>query len=801
LHKGECVKVKNRILTVVIAPVTFAALITLGVLGYASAKIEQKLAKDAREMIYDQIMEATERIYDLTRTQHATFLDQLRGNLGIVREYLNDHDGIETSKNAADIPWQAVNQFTQETAPVMLKQLSLDGRPVPIVSDPHAAVAHIDAIAGRIGNAVTIFQRMNANGDMLRVATTVLNGKGQRAIGTFIPQKMPDGSDNPVIASVLKGETFLGKAVVVNETYLVGYEPLLDSSRQVIGMIFVGIPISKAAKNVRDTLSKMVIGKTGYAFVLGSKTEDLGRYIISKDGKRDGENILQSQDANGRFFVKEMIENGMKGKTGEGALVEYSWKNEGETTQRKKTAASIYFAPWDWVIGASAYDEEFLDNYHATANFFSRMKTVVVVSSLMVTLAAVLIGYLVTRQVFGSINHMMHTINKLATGDFSERLPMGELQECSQIMNCNQPSCPSFGKTTACWAESGSFSVQPACPQAVGGEDCRNCIVYQRSKADELTEMGSSLNVLADEMERRAKIAHAIADGDLTQKVIIASEKDLLGKALQRMIEKLNGNMLKVAAVSKEVVGSSRQVSLATSNLSQGASEQASAFEQISASMIEINDKVRKTAAFGHDAVTLADESAAALKAAKAKMDSAGEAMTDAAVFSNKITAIIKTIDTIAFQTNLLALNAAVEAARAGVHGKGFAVVAEEVRNLAGRSAQAAAETTSLISETIARVERGQKHTTDLDGALSRLFDNTQKNENSIKGISVAADEQAGSLNEIARALDQINATIQDSTVSSEEIASVAADMVKQAEELNKMVAYFKISRSQEIAD
>ena len=119
------------------------------------------------------------------------------------------------------------------------------------------------------GAEATIFQRMNERGDMLRVATTVPDGQGGRAIGTYIPAIEPDGRPNPVVASVIRGETYLGRARVVDHWYIAGYEPLRAQDGQVVGMLFIGLR-QDSLEGLRSGVAASRIGHSGSMYVLGA---------------------------------------------------------------------------------------------------------------------------------------------------------------------------------------------------------------------------------------------------------------------------------------------------------------------------------------------------------------------------------------------------------------------------------------------------------------------------------------------------------------------------------------------------
>jgi len=268
-----------------------------------------------------------------------------------------DAGGI-TQDTAAPINWTGVNQFDRAKTELSLPAMLLGGRPIPTVTAAATPLPFVDAVRSHPGAAATIFQRMNAAGDMIRVASSVLNAEGQRAIGTYIPARMPDGQPNPVLAKILAGEPFLGRAFVVNQWYVAAYRPLKDAAGQVTGMLFVGVPESAALTAIRQAVQSTRIGSSGYIFALNTRGDDRGRYVISKDGTRNGEIILSAKSADGRAFIEEMVARAPKFTQGQVERIDYDWQNPGETAVRRKVTYFAYYAPWDWVVGAGAYEDE-----------------------------------------------------------------------------------------------------------------------------------------------------------------------------------------------------------------------------------------------------------------------------------------------------------------------------------------------------------------------------------------------------------------------------------------------------------
>jgi methyl-accepting chemotaxis protein len=282
---------------------------------------------------------------------------RLTHNLGVARDLLRKAGPISLSSEL--ITWDAVNQFNGVKSVARLPALQLGSQ--PLLPNPSKAAPSpvVDDAKRLTRDHCTIFQRMNAGGDMLRVCTSLETTNGTRAVGTYIPAIEPDGRTNAVIAKVLAGETYRGRAFVVNDWHATTYEPLWNSNRtEVIGMLFVGMSVADINKELFDALAQMKVGTSGYVFILGGSGKLKGRYILSHRRERDGEDISQAKDADGRLFIESMVRKGQATRDGAIDHERYAWKNPADPAARWKLAAITYFAPWDWVLCAGTYEDD-----------------------------------------------------------------------------------------------------------------------------------------------------------------------------------------------------------------------------------------------------------------------------------------------------------------------------------------------------------------------------------------------------------------------------------------------------------
>jgi methyl-accepting chemotaxis protein len=310
-------------------------------------------------------------------------------------------------------------------------------------------------------------------------------------------------------------------------------------------------------------------------------------------------------------------------------------------------------------------------------------------------------------------------------------------------------------------------------------------------QTDEIGQLAGEMTRMNISLQAKAELATKIASGDLTAETELLSEKDSLGIALNKMTETLAAIITDVNIATDQIDSGTGQVSESSQHLSQGATEQAAAIEEITSSMNEIGTQTANNADAAKTANTISAKAREEASTGSEQMQGMIEAMAQIDESSRAISKIIKVIDEIAFQTNLLALNAAVEAARAGQHGKGFAVVAEEVRNLASRSAKAAQETGALIGGSTERVKKGSEIAARTANTLIDIVKGIGEVADLVDNIATSSSEQAQRISHINGGLAQIEDVTQANTASAEETAAAAEELSSQAEALHNRLTYF----------
>ena len=312
-----------------------------------------------------------------------------------------------------------------------------------------------------------------------------------------------------------------------------------------------------------------------------------------------------------------------------------------------------------------------------------------------------------------------------------------------------------------------------------------------------IRNLASSMNTMCENVgmvfNDVVRVLGALAQGNLSARITadyqgaFADLKEHANATAQRLSE----TIAEIKAAAKEVANAASQISSATTDLSQRTEEQAAGLEQTSSSMEQIAATVKKNA----DSAQQASRSAAATQAAGSRgvavVGQAVEAMSRIDGSSQKIVDIIAVIDEIARQTNLLALNAAVEAARAGDAGRGFAVVAAEVRSLALRASQAAKDIKDLITSSNTQVKEGVELVNRAGAALNEIVESIKMVADIVGDIANASAEQATGIEQVNKALTQMDEVTQQNSALVEENAASAKTLEQQSAQMDERTSFF----------
>jgi methyl-accepting chemotaxis protein len=380
----------------------------------------------------------------------------------------------------------------------------------------------------------------------------------------------------------------------------------------------------------------------------------------------------------------------------------------------------------NWAVDAKAQVETDLNDSISTAFIIVGILTAVVLA----------IGGAVTVYIITSLNYVTKIAEKVGAGDFSQSIPFHRVSK-------DEP-----GRLTGAM---------------------REILEHLNLYLAYISEMSDALNTMATG-DMRIKLKQAY-DGEFAS----------LKTGMEALTANLRDTLSQIESSAEQVESASDQVSNAAAQLAQGASEQTHAIENLEHTMEKISEQSNANLEHARTATIQVEESEDLLDRGNKDMSAMLESMAEITKSSEEISKIISVIDNIAFQTNILALNASVEAARAGEAGKGFSVVADEVRNLANKSAEAAANTGALIEQSIEAVNKGQRIAEKTADAMRRVSSKSKDTQNVVEMITEATENQNRALTSVTQLVTSISGVVQTNAATSEETSAASEELNAQA--------------------
>jgi hypothetical protein len=285
-------------------------LVTLSYVLQFQTSVASKAEQELKSMAEANIMQVARDVYGSCEMANTILQERMDRHLAAARQIFSRR---RLSAAPETVRWSAVNQESQRFDSVALPKLLLDGQWIGNDPSPNAPMAVVDEVKRATGVDASVFQRMNEQGDLMRVATTVLDGRGRRALGTYIPARAPDGGATPAVVAGLQGKPFRGHSNVLGVPFLTAFEPFTDGKGRVIGMLAVGESLT-SVQSLRQAILGTRVGRSGYIVVVGARGDQRGRYIISKEGKQDGQSLL---DGAGSPIVQRMMSRDLRQPRGE----------------------------------------------------------------------------------------------------------------------------------------------------------------------------------------------------------------------------------------------------------------------------------------------------------------------------------------------------------------------------------------------------------------------------------------------------------------------------------------------------
>ena len=419
-------RLSNKINILVSSLIVVSSLIYLIVIMMQSSRVKDSLTSRFKEIAERETQVIAEDVYNMCRAYGNALTSQLENTVKLMESQINQAGGISLADvKDGGIRWNVFNQVTGAREEVTLPKLLVAGKWLGQINSFDQTVPFIDDYSRSFDILSSVFQRMD-NGSLIRVASTVRDRDGQRVIGSFIP------SNSPVSQAISSGATFRGIANVAGKDFIAVYVPFRDKSGKIIAAIAVALD-QDARGDIRESIIKTKVGKTGYVFVIGAEGERKGHYIISSGGKSDGANIWEVKDSDGEYVIRKMVNTALEKGDGKLFPIRYNWKNEGESTARAKVSSMIYYAPFNWVIGAGTYEDEFQETEQLIAGQFATMLSIIIATIVAVLIIAWVSSLVFAHSISRPLNKALNVAKAIANGDFSQKVNLDSKDEIGML--------------------------------------------------------------------------------------------------------------------------------------------------------------------------------------------------------------------------------------------------------------------------------------------------------------------------------------------------------------------------------
>ncbi|MBQ0132897.1 MAG: Cache 3/Cache 2 fusion domain-containing protein [Comamonas sp.] len=381
--------------------------------------------------------------------------------------------------------------------------------------------ALIQAFTQTTGAAATVFA-LKPDGDFVRIASTLRNAQGQATAGTTLDR------GHPALAAIQSGQSYMGLAHLFGRQYMTHYRPLKDASGKTVGIAFVGQDFSELLANLKASIRSLKVGNTGYYFVLqADDSPQRGQLVVHP--AQEGSNIGASQDSNGHYFIREMLER----KQG---MISYPWTNPGESAAREKIAVFEHYAPWDWVFASSAYTDEFVAETRALILKFAAMGMAAV------ALLACIWFWLIRRMIVRPLQEASRMADAIARGDLTVQIPSTRQDEIGHLLDAMNNTNAGLTRVVRTVHEQAHSVAIASAEIAQANQDLAS---RTESEASALEETAAAMEQLGSTVAHNAEHAQS-ADHRASEAQRVVTEG---GQAVRRVVQTMQG----IDASSKKI--------------------------------------------------------------------------------------------------------------------------------------------------------------------------------------------------------------------------------------------------------
>jgi methyl-accepting chemotaxis protein WspA len=719
-------KVIGLPLVAAVLPVLVMLVLTSVEKKNVTGKIEGQLDVLARENI-EHLALAVYNTCEATSKMVEKYLDQ---RLEDSDAFFKDMGGFSLSDETVSM--KAVKNRNQKKTDISIPKM--------LIADVFEPSTYIDVIRQKFGGNYGLFQRVNDAGDMVLIASTI-SSKGGEKLGNIYLPSIENGVANPVIQHILKKEIFHGIANLADGWHFTACKFIADKKGRIIGMLFTEAPF-KTPASLRQAIMDMKVGKSGYVYVLGGKHAfHRGHYIISKGGERDGENIWDVKSSDDRYFVRSMVEKAVKLKKNEVTYDRYTWKNKEDEAPRWKVTALTYFEPWDWVIGAGTYEDDYHGVKKNVENAMTEMLWVMLISGVLVLIPIVGMALFFGNKITQRITQITGVAGEIAEGNLSAAA------EAVKSMVKRDKA----GKTDVADDETGLLLIS-----IKRMTENLNALVGQVQRSGiQLTASSTELAATARQQQTAMN-----QQGEATHRVRRAAAE------IYSVANQLEVTMQQVAERSQETAGFASKGQSDLARMEDAMHHMEAASKSISGRLEAINEKAENITNVVTTITKVADQTNLLSLNAAIEAEKAGE-------YGRGFNVVAREIRRLADQTAVATLD-----------------IEQMVEGMQSAVSAGVMEMDKFISEVKQSVEDVGK----ISGQLARIIQQVQALSPSFDDVNVAMGHQSENADKANSAVARLSEEISSTAESLQETFSAIEQLNEAARGLQQEVSHFRVS-------
>jgi methyl-accepting chemotaxis protein len=560
-------RLRHRLFALSVGGIVVTAVVLLGVAAVQSTRFGTDAQTSVTKLIQGDLDHVTDGVTQLATAVGDGAQASVNRALQVAVTELAQRGGVQLARES--VTWSAINQFTQAVTPVTLPRVNVGGAWLGQNRDFGVPTALVDDIRGMVGGTVTVFQRMNAAGDLIRVATNVPNKAGLRAIGTYIPAIGPDGAPNAVASAIKDGKSYRGVAQVVDTWMVAGYDPLKDASGAVIGALYFGVPQAQAVESLIKTLAATKVGTNGFVWVLSTAAADRGRVIASGSADQAGKTLLDASDGAGVKYVDEITKKAPTLKAGEVWKTRYRLPGATGAPAALSDVDVTYYAPYKWAIVVQAYNPDSAAVVDRIASGRRTMLVIFAIAALLLAGVGGAVAWLWARRLSGRLGRLTVALSQVAKRDLTVTVPASghdEIGEMGTALNTAVGELRGLlGEITTTARDVSSSAGQVASVGDELGRAATNAATQADAVSESAQEVSRNVHTVATGSGEMAASIGEISQ-NAQQAAAVALDSVQLAQRATQVMGQLGDSSAQIVDVVKVISGIAEQTNLLALN-------------------------------------------------------------------------------------------------------------------------------------------------------------------------------------------------------------------------------------------